>query len=35
MSATSGELPANEIVTPGIFVDRVLHLAAGDPTLPR
>ncbi|MDB5374726.1 MAG: 3-oxoadipate CoA-transferase, alpha subunit [Belnapia sp.] len=30
-----GQLPANEIVTPGIFVDRVLHVAAGDPTLPR
>ncbi len=26
-----GQLPANEIVTPGIFVDRVLHVAAGDP----
>jgi 3-oxoadipate CoA-transferase alpha subunit len=30
-----GQLPANEIVTPGIFVDRVLHVAAGDPQLPR
>lgn len=30
-----GQLPANEIVTPGIFVDRVLHVAAGDPKLPR
>jgi 3-oxoadipate CoA-transferase alpha subunit len=29
-----GQLPANEIVTPGIFVDRVLHVAAGDPKLP-
>ena len=29
-----GQLPANEIITPGIFVDRVLHVAAGDPTLP-
>ncbi len=26
-----GQLPANEIVTPGIFVDRVLHVPAGDP----
>jgi len=30
-----GELPPNDIVTPGIFVDRVLHLAVGDPKLPR
>ena len=30
-----GQLSANEIVTPGIFVDRVLHVAAGDPRLPR
>jgi len=30
-----GQIPANEVVTPGIFVDRVLHVAAGDPTLPR
>ncbi|MBL6455732.1 3-oxoacid CoA-transferase subunit A [Belnapia sp. T6] len=30
-----GQLPANDIVTPGIFVDRVLHVAAGAPTLPR
>jgi len=30
-----GQLPANEIVTPGIFVDRVLHVAAGDPKLTR
>ena len=29
-----GQLPANEIVTPGIFVHRVLHVAAGDPQLP-
>ncbi|MBV1800108.1 CoA transferase subunit A [Siccirubricoccus sp. G192] len=29
-----GHLPANEIVTPGIFVDRVLHVEAGDPKLP-
>ncbi len=29
-----GQLPANEVVTPGIFVDRVLHVQAGDPTLP-
>jgi 3-oxoadipate CoA-transferase alpha subunit len=29
-----GQLPANEIVTPGIFVDRVLHVPAGDPKLP-
>jgi 3-oxoadipate CoA-transferase alpha subunit len=29
-----GQLPANEIVTPGIFVDRVLHVPAGDPALP-
>jgi 3-oxoadipate CoA-transferase alpha subunit len=29
-----GQLPANEIVTPGIFVDRVLHVQAGDPKLP-
>lgn len=29
-----GQLPANEIVTPGIFVHRVLHVAAGDPKLP-
>jgi 3-oxoadipate CoA-transferase alpha subunit len=26
-----GQLPANEIVTPGIFVNRVLHVPAGDP----
>jgi 3-oxoadipate CoA-transferase alpha subunit len=26
-----GQLPANEVVTPGIFVDRVLHVQAGDP----
>lgn len=30
-----GQLAASEIVTPGIFVDRVLHVAAGDPKLPR
>ncbi|MCB4821134.1 CoA transferase subunit A [Roseicella aerolata] len=30
-----GQLPANEIITPGIFVDRVLHVQAGDPVLPR
>ena len=29
-----GQLPANEIVTPGIFVDRVLHVPAGDQKLP-
>jgi 3-oxoadipate CoA-transferase alpha subunit len=29
-----GQLPANEIVTPGIFVKRVLHVQAGDPQLP-
>ena len=29
-----GQLAANDIVTPGIFVDRVLHVAAGDPRLP-
>jgi 3-oxoadipate CoA-transferase alpha subunit len=29
-----GQLPANEIMTPGIFVDRVLHVAAGNPKLP-
>ncbi len=29
-----GQLPANEVVTPGIFVDRVLHLPVGDPKLP-
>ncbi len=33
--ADLGQLPANEIVTPGIFVHRVLHVAAGDPQLPR
>ena len=32
--ADLGQLPANEIVTPGIFVHRVLHVAAGDPQLP-
>lgn len=26
-----GQLQANEIVTPGIFVNRVLHVPAGDP----
>jgi len=30
-----GQLPAETIVTPGIFVDRVLHVPAGDPTLPK
>jgi 3-oxoadipate CoA-transferase alpha subunit len=30
-----GQLPANEIITPGLFVDRVLHVQAGDPKLPR
>ncbi|WP_043342518.1 3-oxoacid CoA-transferase subunit A [Belnapia moabensis] len=30
-----GQLSAKDIVTPGIFVDRVLHVAAGDPKLPR
>jgi 3-oxoadipate CoA-transferase alpha subunit len=30
-----GQLPANGIHTPGIFVDRVLHLPVGDPVLPR
>ena len=35
MSATWASLLPNEIVTPGIFVDRVLHVAAGDPRLPR
>lgn len=29
-----GQLSANEIKTPGIFVNRVLHVAAGDPKLP-
>lgn len=29
-----GQLSANEITTPGIFVNRVLHVAAGDPKLP-
>jgi 3-oxoadipate CoA-transferase, alpha subunit len=29
-----GQLPAEQIVTPGIFVDRVLHVQAGDPVLP-
>ncbi|TCZ60880.1 CoA transferase subunit A [Roseicella aquatilis] len=30
-----GQLPANHVHTPGIFVDRVLHLPVGDPVLPR
>ncbi len=30
-----GQMLPNEIVTPGIFVDRVLHVAAGDPKRPR
>lgn len=30
-----GQLTAEHIVTPGIFVDRVLHVQAGDPTLPK
>lgn len=29
--AELGQLNANEIVTPGIFVNRVLHVPAGDP----
>ena len=29
--AALGQLPANDVVTPGIFVDRVLHVPAGDP----
>jgi len=29
-----GQLGAEAIVTPGIFVDRVVHVAAGDPALP-
>ena len=33
--ADLGQLPGNEIHTPGIFVDRVLHLPVGDPVLPR
>lgn len=33
--ADLGQLPANHIHTPGIFVDRVLHLPVGDPVLPR
>ncbi|NOG72582.1 CoA transferase subunit A [Roseicella sp. DB1501] len=30
-----GMLPANAIHTPGIYVNRVLHLPVGDPVLPR
>jgi 3-oxoadipate CoA-transferase alpha subunit len=32
--AALGQLPANAVVTPGIFVDRVLHVPAGDPQPP-
>lgn len=32
--ADLGQISANEVTTPGIFVDRVLHVAAGDPKLP-
>ena len=31
--AELGELSPEEIVTPGIYVDRVVHVAAGDPPL--
>jgi 3-oxoadipate CoA-transferase alpha subunit len=31
--AELGELSPEEIVTPGVFVDRVVHVAAGDPPL--
>ena len=30
MSRELGELAPETIVTPGIFVDRVVHVAAGD-----
>ncbi|WP_149539557.1 CoA transferase subunit A [Siccirubricoccus phaeus] len=29
-----GQMPAEQVMTPGIFVDRVLHLPVGDPKLP-
>ena len=29
-----GTLEPNRVVTPGIFVNRVLHLPVGDPKLP-
>jgi 3-oxoadipate CoA-transferase alpha subunit len=31
--AELGELGPEEIVTPGVFVDRIVHVAAGDPPL--
>ena len=31
--AALGELAPEAIVTPGIYVDRVVHVAAGDPPL--
>jgi 3-oxoadipate CoA-transferase, alpha subunit len=32
--ADLGQIVANDVKTPGIFVDRVLHVAAGDPKPP-
>jgi 3-oxoadipate CoA-transferase alpha subunit len=31
--AELGSLPPEEIATPGIYVDRVVHVEAGDPPL--
>ena len=29
-----GQIPANDVMTPGLFVDRILRVPANEPVLP-